>query len=81
MGKFRIVGKALGLAPERQAAPAAPAQSTQVDPAIEATRKRKLAADKLRQGRRASILSSSGVNEPLGSVGRPQARAAQLLGE
>lgn len=82
MGKFKTVGKLLGLAPDKQAAPASLAQSTEADPAIEATRKRKLAADKLRQGRRASILTSrSGVDEPLGAVNRPQARAAQLFGE
>ena len=58
-----------------------PAFPTSADPEIEAARKRQRDAERLRSGRRASMITGGkGVTEPLGSVGRPEARAANLLG-
>jgi len=50
------------------------------DPEIEAKRKRQLTAEKLRKGRRSTVLTSGrGVQDELGEVSRP--RAAKLLGQ
>lgn len=83
MGKVRVVGKLLGLDQGAPPPPAAPTALPQRDdPEIGQARKRQQEADRLRKGRRASILTSSrGVEGGLGSVNRPGARAAQLLGE
>ena len=54
---------------------------TAADPEIEAARQRQREAERLRKGRRASIITGGkGVTEPLGSVSRPEARASDLLG-
>ena len=47
----------------------------------ESARRRKQVEELGRRGRRASILTSaSGTQEQLGSIGRPEARASELLG-
>lgn len=83
MGKLRQVGKILGIdrgAPPPPVAP--PSLPQRDDPEIAQARKRQEEADRLRKGRRSAILTSArGVEGQLGSVNRPQARAAQLLGE
>ena len=69
------------LAPPLPEIPALPKLPTATDPEIEAARKRQREAEKLRQGRRTLMLTGGkGVTEPLGSVGRPEARAATVLG-
>ena len=69
------------LNPDIPEAPPLPSVPTAADPEIEAARKRQRAAERLRTGRRASMITGGkGVTEPLGSVGRPEARAANLLG-
>ena len=51
------------------------------DPEIEAARKRQREQERLRSGRRASIMSGGqGVASPLGVVSRPEGRAAELFG-
>jgi hypothetical protein len=62
-------------------APLAPLP-TQEDPAIAEAKKNQRKSELRRKGRRASILTSgSGVEDELGSVARPEARAARMLGE
>lgn len=76
----KIFGSLLG---GQEVAPPAPLPPlpTRKDPEIEAARKRQQQADKLRRGRRSSILTGGqGVTEPLGAVNRPEARSAELLG-
>ena len=69
------------LNPDIPEPPPLPAFPTSADPEIEAARKRQRDAERLRSGRRASMITGGkGVTEPLGSVGRPEARAANLLG-
>ena len=61
--------------------PPLPPVPTRADPEIEEARRREREAQRLRQGRRAQILTSgAGDTAPLGSSSRPEARAAQLLG-
>lgn len=59
-----------------------PPLPTREDPEIEQARKRAQIAEKLRRGRRSTILTSGrGVEDQLGSVSRPEARGgATLLG-
>lgn len=55
-----------------------PPLPTRKDPAIEDARKRQASADRMRKGRRSTILTSGrGVDDELGNVARP---AAKLLG-
>ena len=56
---------------------------TRADPEIAAAKKRQAEADKLRKGRRSSILTSGrGAEDILGSqITRPEARGAKLLGQ
>ena len=68
--------------PELPELPALPPPPSTEDPAIEDARKKQMDTDLKRRGRRASILTSPrGVEDELGVVNRPQARAAALLGE
>ena len=61
--------------------PPLPPIPTRADPEIEEARRREREAQRLRQGRRAQILTSgAGHTAPLGSSNRPTARAANLLG-
>lgn len=76
------IAKIFGGAPKQAApTPLAPLP-TRADPEIAAAKKRQKTADKLRKGRRSSILTSSGgVDDLLGTqVSRPEARGATLLG-
>lgn len=51
------------------------------DPAIAEAKERLRLSERRRKGRRATIVTSArGVQDELGSVSRPQARAARLLG-
>lgn len=76
-GSFPRAG-ILASSPERAKAKEEQLKAIQ-DREIEAARKRIREAERLRQGRRASILTSSrGVTEPLGTANRP--RASTLLG-
>lgn len=69
-----------GGAPGYQPPPPLPMPKPE-DPEIEAARTKQREAEKLRRGRRSSMITGGqGVTEPLGSVGRPEARAANLLG-
>ena len=69
------------LTPDIPEASSLPPVPTAADPEIEAARQRQREAERLRKGRRASMITGGqGVTEPLGSVGRPEARAANLLG-
>ena len=59
--------------------PAAP--PTRDDQQVQQARERAVEAARLRRGRAATVLSSgAGVQDELGSVSRPQARAATMLG-
>lgn len=61
-------------------APPPPAPK-RTDPEVDEAGRRQREADRLRRGRRATILTSSrGVEDQLG-VSRPEARGARLLGE
>ena len=65
--------------PEPRDIPPVPSRS---DTAVSEARRKQMELDKLRRGRSASILTGSrGVEGELGSVSRPAARAAQLLGQ
>ena len=81
------VDKAVGaITPEFPEVPALPpppsAQEPAIAEAIEVARKKQTATDLKRRGRKASILTSPrGVEDELGVVNRPQARAAALLGQ
>ena len=58
-----------------------PPPVSRTDPAIEEARKRQRSAELERKGRRAAILTSGqGVTDELGTVARPEARAAVNLG-
>lgn len=58
------------------------AQEPAISAAMEEARKKQTATDLKRRGRKASILTSArGVENELGVVNRPQARAAALLGQ
>lgn len=77
------VGLASGLmTPRMPGFPNIPAIPSRADKAVSEARRNQMELDKLRKGRAASILTGSrGVEGELGSVSRPAARAAQLLGD
>ena len=84
---FGLAGNILGIGggdlKRRLARPiiASAAPASRKDPEVEAARRRQQTADRLRRGRRASILTSGrGVEDELGSVSRPSATGATLLG-
>lgn len=84
MGKVRSIGRAVGklLGTDRiPEPPPLPPITSRADPDIESARQRQREAERLRAGRRASIITGGqGVTEPLGSVSRPQAGGSTLLG-
>jgi len=64
-----------------KAPPPPPPPPKRDDPSIAAARERQLEAEKKRKGRSSTILTSgTGVEGGLGSVSRPTARPATLLG-
>lgn len=70
------------LSPEMPEIPALPPPPTREDPEIDAARQKARDADLKRKGRKATILTSArGVEDELGAVNRPLARAAALLGQ
>ena len=61
--------------------PPPPREDPQIAQAQVEARRRQEAGERRRRGRKAAILSTGrGVEEPLGPIERPQARAATLLG-
>ena len=80
----KAVGKEIAgtLTPKILGLPSLPPPPTRQDEGISAARRKQMELDKMRKGRAASILTGSGgIEEGLGSVSRPAARAAQLLGD
>lgn len=77
------VGLASGaLTPRMPGFPNIPAIPARADEAVSEARRKQMELDKLSRGRSASILTGSrGIEGGLGSVSRPAARAAQLLGD
>ncbi len=84
MGKFAsLLGLGAGGGGIKQAAqpPIVAALPKRADKEVSEASKRARSAALLRKGRRSTILTGgSGLTDPLGSVSRPQARAATLLG-
>ena len=82
------VGLASGLmtpslmTPRMPGFPNIPTVPSRADTSVSEARRKQMELDKLHKGRAASILTGSrGVEGELGSVSRPAARAAQLLGD
>lgn len=79
LAPIRAVGDLLS--PDIPASPPPPPVPKRTDPEVDEAGRRQREADRLRRGRRATILTSSrGVEDQLG-VTRPEARGARLLGE
>lgn len=67
--------------PDLPPEPSVPPPPTREDPSIAEAKRKQRQAELMRRGRRASVVTSSrGVEDELGTVNRPEARAAQLLG-
>lgn len=70
------------ITPKMPEAPAIPPPPSVEDPEIADARKKQTDTELKRRGRKASIMTSArGVEDELGVVNRPQARAAALLGQ
>ena len=70
-----------GFSKSQPAVAALPPVPKPEDPEIETARKRLREQEKLRSGRRGSVLTGGqGVTEKRGAVSRPEGRAAELLG-
>lgn len=71
-----------GFSSSTPSVPPPPPPPTREDPEVKAAREKTRLAALQRKGRRASILTGGqGVEDSLGSVSRPEARSAQLLGQ
>lgn len=80
MSKLKAIFGAV--TPKAPKAPEAlPPVPTREDPAIETARKKQQSSERLRRGRKGSILTSSAGVEEDASILRPGARSAKLLGK